>query len=141
VGPGPIGRQVARRAAAFDMTVVYAGRRRLPPDPEAGLGGARHVPLDELLRTADYVSLDTPLTEETRQLLDAGRQEKGLPAGAGIDVFDPEPLTPALRPLRAPNVVLSPYVRGVTRDTLVRIAPAAVRNVAASCPDGSRGTS
>ncbi|WP_327592184.1 2-hydroxyacid dehydrogenase [Streptomyces chartreusis] len=156
VGLGQIGREVARRAVAFDMSVVYAGRRRLPPETEAAFGPARHVPLDELLTTADYVSLHTPLTDETRHLLDAERLallkptafvintargalidqdaladalEKGALAGAGIDVFDPEPPTPALRLLRAPNVVLSPHVGGVTRETLVRIALAAVQNV------------
>ncbi|MFD5014047.1 2-hydroxyacid dehydrogenase [Streptomyces chartreusis] len=156
VGLGQIGREVARRAVAFDMSVVYAGRRRLPPETEAAFGPARHVPLDELLSTADYVSLHTPLTDETRHLLDAERLallkptafvintargalidqdaladalEKGALAGAGIDVFDPEPPTPALRLLCAPNVVLSPHVGGVTRETLVRIALAAVQNV------------
>jgi phosphoglycerate dehydrogenase-like enzyme len=43
--------------------------------------------------------------------------------------LDPEPPTPALRLLKAPNVVLSPHVAGVTRETLVRIALAAVQNV------------
>ncbi|WP_405593737.1 2-hydroxyacid dehydrogenase [Streptomyces sp. NBC_01092] len=156
VGLGQIGREVARRAVAFDMNVVYAGRRRLPPETEAEFGDARHVPLDELLSTADYVSLHTPLTDETRHLLNTERLallkptafvintargalidqdaladalEKGALAGAGIDVFDPEPPTPALRLLRAPNVVLSPHVGGVTRETLVRIALAAVQNV------------
>ncbi|MFF4803031.1 2-hydroxyacid dehydrogenase [Streptomyces sp. NPDC001351] len=157
VGLGGIGQEVARRALAFDMSIVYAGRRRLPEETEARLGGARHVPLDELLRMADYVSLHAPLTDETRQLLDADRLallkptafvintargalidqdaladalEKGALAGAGIDVFDPEPPTPALRLLKAPNVVLSPHVGGVTRETLIRIALAAVQNVA-----------
>ncbi|MFF4362736.1 2-hydroxyacid dehydrogenase [Streptomyces sp. NPDC001604] len=157
VGLGGIGQEVARRAVAFDMSVVYAGRRRLPEETEARLGGARHVPLDELLRTADYVSLHAPLTDETRHLLDAERLallkptafvintargalidqealadalEKGALAGAGIDVFDPEPPTPALRLLKSPNVVLSPHVGGVTRETLIRIALAAVQNVA-----------
>ncbi|WP_328875763.1 phosphoglycerate dehydrogenase [Streptomyces sp. NBC_00287] len=156
VGLGQIGREVARRAVAFDMTVVYAGRNRVSPEVEERLGGARHVPLDDLLRTADYVSLHAPLTDDTRHLLDAGRLallkptafvvntargalidqdaladalEKRALAGAGIDVFDPEPPTPALRLLRAPNVVLSPHAGGVTRETLVRIALAAVENV------------
>ncbi|MEV6945339.1 NAD(P)-dependent oxidoreductase [Streptomyces sp. NPDC051172] len=157
VGLGGIGQQVARRAVAFDMSIVYAGRRRLSEETEARFGGARHVPLDELLRTADYVSLHAPLTDETRHLLDAewlallkptafvintargalidqdalaDALEKGALAGAGIDVFDPEPPTPALRLLKSPNVVLSPHVGGVTRETLIRIALAAVQNVA-----------
>jgi len=157
VGLGGIGQEVARRAVAFDMNIVYAGRRRLSEETEARLGGAHHLPLDELLRTADYVSLHAPLTDETRHLLDAGRLallkptafvintargalidqdaladalEKGALAGAGIDVFDPEPPTSALRLLKSPNVVLSPHVGGVTRETLIRIALAAVQNVA-----------
>ncbi|MET7479417.1 2-hydroxyacid dehydrogenase [Streptomyces sp. NPDC005648] len=154
VGLGTIGREVARRAGAFDMTIVYAGRNRLPRETEDRYG-ARHVPLDDLLRTSDYVSLHAPLTDGTRHLLDAGRLallkptafvintargalidqdaladalEKGTLAGAGIDVFDPEPPTAALRLLRAPNVVLSPHVGGATRETLIRIALAAVQN-------------
>ncbi|MEU6217746.1 NAD(P)-dependent oxidoreductase [Streptomyces sp. NPDC047022] len=157
VGLGHIGEEVARRALAFDMTILYAGPSRLDEETEARLGGARHVGLEELLRTSDYVTLHAPLTDATRHLLDAGRLalmkptafvintargalidqdaladalEKGTLAGAGIDVFDPEPPTAALRLLKAPNVVLSPHVAGVTRETLVRIALAAVQNAA-----------
>ncbi|MFD4552823.1 2-hydroxyacid dehydrogenase [Streptomyces sp. NPDC058469] len=157
VGLGAIGQQVARRAAAFDMTVLYAGRRPVPEETTTRLGGARHVPLDELLRLSDYVTLHAPLTAETRHLLNAGRLallkptafvintargalidqdaladalEAGALAGAGLDVFDPEPPTPALRLLKAPNVVLSPHVGGVTRETVLRIALAAVQNAA-----------
>lgn len=157
VGLGHIGTEVARRAVAFDMNVLYAGRRRVSPGTEARLGGARHVPLDELLRTSDYVTLHVPLTDATRHLLDAERLAllkptafvintargalidqdaladalgSGALAGAGIDVFDPEPPPPSLRLLKAPNVVLSPHVGGVTRETVVRIALAAVQNVA-----------
>ncbi|MEU1344292.1 2-hydroxyacid dehydrogenase [Streptomyces sp. NPDC005827] len=153
VGLGQIGQQVARRAAAFDMTVLYTQRRRAS---EERYGGARYVPLEELLAAADYVTLHCPLTPETRHLLGTERLallrptafvvntargalidqealadalEKGALAGAGLDVFDPEPPTPALRLLRAPHVVLSPHVGGVTRETLIRIALAAVQNV------------
>jgi phosphoglycerate dehydrogenase-like enzyme len=156
VGLGHIGEEVARRALAFDMSILYAGPEPVAAETEARLG-ARHVELDELLRTSDYVTLHAPLTEATRHLLDADRLammkptafvintargalidqdaladalENGVLAGAGIDVFDPEPPTAALRLLKAPNVVLSPHVAGVTRETLVRIAVAAVQNAA-----------
>ncbi|MEU3303323.1 NAD(P)-dependent oxidoreductase [Streptomyces sp. NPDC006678] len=156
VGLGHIGEEVARRALAFDMRILYTGPRRAAPETEARLGDARQVPLDELLRTSDYVTLHAPLTDATRHLLDAGRLAllkptafvvntargalidqdaladaltAGTLAGAGIDVFDPEPPTAALRLLKSPNVVLSPHVAGVTRETLVRIALAAVQNV------------
>lgn len=157
VGLGHIGEEVARRAVVFDMSIVYAGPRSLGAETEARLGGARHVELDELLRTSDYVTLHAPLTDRTRNLLDAERLAllkptafvintargalidqdaladaltAGALAGAGIDVFDPEPPTAALRLLKAPNVVLSPHVAGVTRETLVRIGLAAIQNVA-----------
>ncbi|MFI2187695.1 2-hydroxyacid dehydrogenase [Streptomyces sioyaensis] len=156
IGLGQIGTEVARRAVAFDMSIVHAGPSPITPEAAARLGGARHLSLDELLRTSDYISLHAPLTERTRHLLDAERLallkptafvintargalidqdaladalEAGTLAGAGLDVFDPEPPTAALRLLKAPNVVLSPHVAGVTRETLVRIALAAVQNV------------
>ncbi|MCZ1011254.1 2-hydroxyacid dehydrogenase [Streptomyces lydicus] len=156
IGLGHIGEEVARRALAFDMDIVYAGPKPVAPEAAARLGGARHLALDELLRTSDYITLHAPLTERTRHLLDAERLAllkptafvintargalidqdaladalaAGTLAGAGIDVFDPEPPTAALRLLKAPNVVLSPHVAGVTRETLVRIALAAVQNV------------
>ncbi|MEV0112901.1 NAD(P)-dependent oxidoreductase [Streptomyces sp. NPDC050844] len=157
VGLGHIGEEVARRAVVFDMAIVYAGPSSVGAETEARLGGARHVELDELLRTSDYVTLHAPLNDATRHLLDAERLAllkptafvvntargalidqdaladaltAGTLAGAGIDVFDPEPPTAALRLLRAPNVVLSPHVAGVTRETLVRIGLAAIQNVA-----------
>ncbi|WP_338672260.1 NAD(P)-dependent oxidoreductase [Streptomyces sp. SCSIO 30461] len=156
VGLGHIGQEVARRALAFDMTIVYTGPRRVSPEIETRLGSARHVPLDELLRNSDYISLHAPLNDETRHLIDTDRLNLLKPtaflintargalvdqdaladalsagglAGAGIDVFDPEPPTAALRLLKAPNVVLSPHVGGATRETLVRIALAALQNV------------
>ncbi|WP_377268817.1 2-hydroxyacid dehydrogenase [Peterkaempfera sp. SMS 1(5)a] len=156
LGFGAIGRQVARRATAFDMTVRYTARSSHPEAEERY--GARRVELEELLRTADYLSLQLPLTPETRGLLNAERLamlkptaflintsraaivdqealadalEAGRLAGAGLDVFDPEPPGPGLRLLRAPNTVLTPHIAGVTRETLVRIALAAIENTAA----------
>ncbi len=155
VGMGQIGPEVARRGKAFGMTVIYNDRHR----PEARTQrpwGVPWEPLDDLLRVSDYVTLHLPLTKETRNLIDARRLalmkptaflintsrgalidqqslavalERGVIAGAGIDVFDPEPPSRSMRLLHAPNVVLSPHVAGVTRETVVRIARAAFSNV------------
>jgi phosphoglycerate dehydrogenase-like enzyme len=156
LGFGAIGQQVARRAVAFDMTVRYTARSAHPEAEERY--GARRVELEELLRTADYLSLQLPLTPATRGLLNADRLallkptaflintsraaivdqealadalEAGRLAGAGLDVFDPEPPGPGLRLLRAPNTVLTPHIAGATREALLRIAMTAVENTAA----------
>ncbi|WP_406267671.1 2-hydroxyacid dehydrogenase [Actinacidiphila glaucinigra] len=155
IGLGAIGQAVARRATAFGMTVLYTSRRPVPAEAERLLA-ARRVPLEELLAAADYVSVHVPLNGATRHLLDARRLallkptaflvntargavvdqdaladalEAGRLAGAGLDVFEPEPPPAGTRLLRAPNVVLSPHAGGATRDTVARIALAAVRNV------------
>jgi phosphoglycerate dehydrogenase-like enzyme len=108
------------------------------PQAQAQLG-ARRVPLDELLQAADVVSLHVPLLAETRGLI--GREalrrmkrgaflvntsrgavvdqaaliealQEGWIAGAGLDVFDPEPLPQDSPLLRLKNVVLTPHMAG-----------------------------
>ena len=74
IGLGSIGYQVARRALAFDMTVLYHNRN---PNPKAEADlGARYVGLDELLQQADFVTLNMPLTDQTRGMI--GQRELGL---------------------------------------------------------------
>ncbi|GAA0615517.1 2-hydroxyacid dehydrogenase [Kutzneria viridogrisea] len=151
VGFGAIGQQLARRAAAFDMKLVYTDTKDV-----ANPYGAQRLELDELLAQADYVSLHLPLTDRTRHILDARRialmkptaivvntargglidqdalaqaLTEGRLGGAGLDVFDPEPPGADLALLRAPNVALSPHTAGVTRETTLRIANAALVNV------------
>jgi len=155
IGLGHIGQQVARRAAAFDMNIVYTDPLDTLTEAAERLG-ARRVELDELLRISDYITLHAPLSDETRNLINADRLalvkptafiintargavtdqdaladalEAGRIAGAGVDVVHPEPPPAGMRLLHAPNVVLSPHVGGVTRETLVRIAMAAASNV------------
>jgi lactate dehydrogenase-like 2-hydroxyacid dehydrogenase len=70
VGFGRIGRAIARRAAGFDMKVVYNNRRRLDVAEESRLG-VTYVTLDELLSQADFVILQVPGTPETRHLIGA----------------------------------------------------------------------
>ena len=162
VGLGKIGQATARRARAFGMDVVYAGRRRAPEEVEAELG-ARFLPLEELLATADVVSLHCPLSAETRHLIDAaalGRMQPsaflvnttrgpvvdeaaladavraGTIAGAGLDVFEHEPeVKPALLDLE--NVVLIPHLGSATVETRTAMGVLAAENVAAVLGGGS----
>jgi glyoxylate reductase len=138
VGLGRIGREVARLAEAFGMRVVYAS----PSGPKPGVPWP-HVPFDELLRTADVVSLHCPLSAATRHLvgaeeLDAMRPEAvlvnttrgpvvdeaalvealraGTIAGAALDVYEREPeVHEGLLGLE--NVVLAPHLGSATIET------------------------
>lgn len=138
IGSGRIGRAVARRCLAFGMSVIYHGRRR-DHGLEAELG-ARFASLEELLESADVVSLHCPLTPETAGLIDAAALRRMKPTailintarggivddsaladalrsgaiwGAGLDVFDGEPqVAPELCEL--PNVVLAPHTGSAT---------------------------
>lgn len=139
IGVGNIGRRVAHLARAFGMEALGYDPYLSAEELEAR--GARKVELPDLLRRADIVSLHCPLTPETRHLL--GREafalmkegvvvintsrggtvdqaallealERGKVAGAGLDVFDPEP-PEADNPLFAlDRVVLTPHVAGVS---------------------------
>ncbi len=156
VGMGRIGEAVARRAQAFGMSVVFSSRRELP-DLEERLGAVQ-VSFEELLRTSDVVSLHTPLTAETRHMIDQdalGRMKQGsylvntsrgevideralaqaLRAGhlggAGLDVFESEPrVRPELAEL--PQCVLLPHLGSATweaRREMARLAASGIRDV------------
>ena len=156
VGLGKIGQATARRARAFGMEIVYAGRRRAAEDVEAELS-ARFLPLDELLTTADVVTLHCPLSAETRHLIDATALARMQPsshlvnttrgpvvdeaalaealraraiAGAGLDVFEREPeVHPDL--LELENVVLIPHLGSATIETRTAMGVLAAENVVA----------
>ena len=149
VGYGKVGRAVAKRARAFGMNIVW-NRRRASADPE-------YRELEDLLRESDFVSLHTPLTEETRHLLNARRfalMKKGARlinmargkvveeaamvqaladgqlAGAGLDVFEFEPeVHPEL--LRNERVILTPHLGGGTQEARRAARLLCVENVAA----------
>jgi phosphoglycerate dehydrogenase-like enzyme len=150
IGLGRIGQRVTGIAAAFGMRVV-AWSRHLT-DAAAIAAGAERRELDGLLREADVVSIHVPLTKESRGLIDARRLALMKPtaylvntargpivdeaalvaaltakqiAGAGLDVFDVEPL-PAGHPLSAlPNVVLTPHIGWPTDEGYQKFADAA----------------
>jgi len=153
VGMGAIGQSLARRAKAFGMDIVYSDARQAPAEVEQELG-ARRVELDELLRTADVVSIHAPLMDETRHLINAetlglmkdsaylvnsargpivdeaalvDALKAGQIAGAGLDVYENEPEThPGLVDLD--NVVLLPHLGSATIETRTAMGVLAAEN-------------
>jgi glyoxylate reductase len=155
VGFGRIGREVARRANGFKMRVLYFNRNRVDADVEQEVK-ARYVEFDTLLRESDFLSIHTPLTPETKHLISHealakmkssaflintsrgpvvdeaalnDALERGVIAGAGLDVYEREPeVLPALIPRH--NVVLAPHMGSATVETRVKMAVVAATNVA-----------
>ena len=154
VGYGTLGQKVAQLGRAFGMDVVVASRSPVA-DPQV-----RNVALDELLRTADVVSLHVPLTEQTRNMIGASqlRQMKrsallintargglvdeaalaqalaeGVIAGAGFDVLSKEPPLPdnPLLALRLPNFILTPHVAWASAGAMQTLADMLIDNIEA----------
>jgi glyoxylate reductase len=151
VGAGRIGCAVARRATGFNMQVLY--HNRSPRQELERSIGARRVALDDLLRRADFVSINLPLTAETQHfigarelalmkptavLVNTGRGplvdeaalvealREGRIAAAGLDVFEGEPnVRPELRALE--NVVLTPHIGSASHETRPKMAEIAAR--------------
>ena len=135
IGMGRIGQALARRALAAGMTIIYHNRRPLGERREAKGEEAKYVTKDELLQTADFVSLNLPYTPEVKHLIGANELrmmkptaylintargahvdeqalvralKEGVIAGAAMDVYEHEPhITSEL--LQLDNVVLSPH--------------------------------
>jgi (S)-sulfolactate dehydrogenase len=156
VGFGSIAREVAWRANAFGMQIV-ASDPYLEATHPAWMT-ARNVSLDGLLEIADVVSLHTPLTDKTRNLINAGALAKMRPqailinaarggivdeaalaaalkegrlAGAALDVFAMEPLTAEAgeKFKGIANLVLTPHIAGVTEESNIRVSHLIARKV------------
>lgn len=155
IGLGRIGKEVAKRIRGFDCQVLAT---ELYPDHDfVAAHGIELVPLDELLRRADFVTIHSPLDAGTRSLIGARELALMKPsaylintargpivdeaaliaalrerriAGAGLDVFEREPL-PTTSPLVAlDNVVLAPHVAGITRRAVHDMLRMACENAA-----------
>jgi D-3-phosphoglycerate dehydrogenase len=163
IGMGRIGSELSRRAIAFGMRVLAF-------DPYLSASRARSLQvelveeLDELLAAADFISLHTPLTAETRHILNAERLAKtkrgvriincargglidesalvnaissGHVAGAALDVFETEPL-PADSPLRKiPKLVLTPHLGASTAEAQESVGIEIAQSIRAALLDGT----
>jgi glyoxylate reductase len=155
VGFGRIGRAMARRAAGFQMKIIYSDAVRAPENVEKELK-AEHRDFNTLLAESDFLSVHVPLLPETRGLLDAPKFYRMKPtaflintsrgsvvdeaalvhaletrkiAGAGLDVYENEPF---IHPgLKRNNVVLAPHIASASLETRTKMACMAAENVTA----------
>ncbi len=158
VGFGGIGRLTAKLAQALGMGVIAYDPLLPAADPVWAETGVGRRELDALLSEADAVSLHVPLTDETRGLLEGARLARMKPgavlintarggivdeaalaralreghlAGAALDVFAQEPLHAGSPLAGAPNLILTPHIGGVTRESNARVSTLIAEKVAA----------
>jgi len=158
IGMGRIGRAVAKRAHhGFAMRVMFHDPYPPPAEVVTELGAERQRSVEDVLREADFVSIHSPATPETRHLINAARLalmrptaflintargdivdeaalvtalERGQIAGAALDVYEQEPrVTPGL--LKLDNVVLLPHLGSATQETRVAMGMRALDNLKA----------
>jgi len=154
IGLGRIGSAVARRASGFNMEVLYYNRKR-NRQLESELR-VTYAALDELLAQSDFVSIHTTLNSTSNQLIDRTKLrlmkktaflintargqvikevdlvralERNQIAGAGLDVFETEPLPRSNPLLKMKNVVLLPHIGSATYQTRSKMAEVAARNL------------
>ena len=160
VGLGAIGKAMAKRAIASGMEVVYYSRNRVSADIETQYQ-AHYMPLQELIATADVVSLHVPLNQESKHLISTSEfermkstaflintargavvDEKALVnalqnkqiAGAGLDVYEDEPhISEAL--LTMSNVVLVPHLGTATHETRKEMSLVVAQNIKCAFED------
>jgi glyoxylate reductase len=157
-GMGRIGKAVVKRAAGFEMNIIYHNRTRLSIKEEKKLG-VKYVSLDNLFRTSDVVSIHSPHTPQTHKivnlkllkkmkktsfLINTARgkiiNEKDLAialkrkiiAGAGLDVFQREPINSKHPIVKMNNSILTPHSGSATIETRKKMAEIAIRNLVLS---------
>lgn len=156
IGMGRIGQAVAKRARGFDMAIQYTSRSPKPA-VEKELRATR-LPLTELLKTSDIISLHVPLTDETQRMIGEAQFEmmpshailvntarggvvdtpalvKALKSGqigaAALDVTDPEPLPASHELYQLPNAIIVPHIGSATHAARNAISLLAVDNLIA----------
>ena len=155
LGLGRIGGTLAKRAKAFDMKIIYHNRKRLSKTKEKSLN-AKYVSFEKLITQSDIVSIHVPHTEETDKLFDmkifrkmkksaflintargkivnekdiVAALKKKMIAGAGLDVFEIEPISKNHPLTKLPNVVLAPHIGSSTKETRAKMAEITMKNL------------
>jgi phosphoglycerate dehydrogenase-like enzyme len=155
VGFGNIGRETAKRSKVFGTNIIYYDVCRAPLQREQDVG-AVHLPLEEVLKRSDILSIHVPLTQETRGLI--GMKELalmkstallinvarggivvesdlylalkgGIIAGAGIDTWESEPINPDNPLLTLDNVIATPHCAAGTIDTFNKCVHLSFENI------------
>ena len=156
IGMGNIGRQVARRAAAFDLELQYYDKYHPLTPVEEETMGIKAVPMDTLLETSDIVSTHVPLTRETYGMIGKRELELMKPTGvvintsrggvidetalaealisgtisaAGLDVMEHEPPDPNDPLLQIENLIITPHTAGPTLESIPKRAANAFENI------------
>tara|TARA_B100000963_G_scaffold361775_1_gene399444 strand:- start:4026 stop:5000 length:975 start_codon:yes stop_codon:yes gene_type:complete len=155
IGMGRIGRAVAKRARGFGISIHYHNRARLTESVEESLEATYWKNLDEMLSRMDIISINCPLTIETKQLLSAKRLKLMKPeayiinssrseiidetalyellksrkiAGAGLDVFNRE-VNGDSKLIRAPNTILIPHMGSATIEGRIEMGERVIVNI------------
>ena len=155
MGLGRIGKTLAKRAKAFDMKIIYHNRNRISRNEERKLG-VKYAAFDKLITQSDIISIHVPHTKETNQifnmkilkkmkktafLINTSRgkvvNEKDLVtalkqkiiAGAGIDVFETEPINKNHPFTKLENLVMAPHIGSSTKETRIQMAELTVKNL------------
>ena len=155
IGLGRIGKTFAKRAKAFDMKIIYHNRKQISKTDEKKLG-VKYTTFNKLITQSDIISIHVPHTDETNQmfnmkifrkmkktsfLINTSRgkvvNEKDLVValkqkiigGAGLDVFETEPISKNHQFFKLENVVLAPHVGSSTKETRTKMAKITVKNL------------
>jgi Lactate dehydrogenase and related dehydrogenases len=155
IGFGRIGKAMARRAVGFDMRVIYYDPSEKKADPDIQ---ATRVDFETMLKESDFISLHTPLTPDTRHLINTETLAKMKPNavlvntsrgpvvdmdalyealkekrifGAGLDVTEPEPLPLDSPLLNLENIVIAPHIASASKTTRGKMSLMAAQNLIA----------
>ena len=155
IGLGRIGKTLAKRAKAFDMKIIYHNRKQISKANEKKLG-VKYTTFNKLITQSDIISIHVPHTDETNQmfnmkifrkmkktsfLINTSRgkvvNEKDLVialkqkiiGGAGLDVFETEPIIKNHQFLKLENIVLAPHVGSSTKETRTKMAEITIKNL------------